>query len=71
MLVQFQNLLEETETDICFGILGDDGIVSCLCGCDGIFEPEDCKVFHTYPGTDVQSMIRKYIEQEQSITSPE
>lgn len=68
MLIEYQNLLEQTKENICFGTLSDDGIVTCLCGCDGTFEPEDYKVLHTYPGVDVQSMIRKHIKQRQSIT---
>ena len=55
MLVRFQNLLEENTTDIC-----SDRTISCLCGCDGIFEPHDYKVIQRYQNADISSIIEQY-----------
>lgn len=60
MLVRFQNLLEENTTDICYGVLNNDRTISCLCGCDGIFESHDYKVIQRYPNADISSIIEQY-----------
>ena len=60
MLVRFQNLLEENTTDICYGVLNSDRTISCLCGCDGIFESHDYKVIQRYPNADISSIIEQY-----------
>ena len=60
MLVRFQNLLEENTTDICSGVLNSDRTISCLCGCDGIFESHDYKVIQRYPNADISSIIEQY-----------
>ena len=60
MLVRFQNLLEENTTDICYGVLNNDRTISCLCGCDGIFEPHDYIVIQRYPNADISSIIEQY-----------
>lgn len=68
MLVQFQNLLEEDRSDICYGILNGDQTVSCLCGCDGNFEPQDYRIIHTYPNADIGAVIQKHQNKEDLIT---
>lgn len=64
MLVRFQNLSEENTTDICYGVLNSDRTISCLCGCDGIFESHDYKVIQRYPNADISSIIEQYQEKQ-------
>ena len=60
MLVRFQNLLEENTKDICYGVLNSDRTISCLGGCDGIFESHEYKVIQRYPNADISSIIEQY-----------
>lgn len=58
MLVLFRNLLDDNEPEQ-FGILDDDQIVWCLCGCDGCFEPDDYSIIRTFPNIDLTPSILK------------
>jgi len=48
--VVYRNLLEEPLPipDIEDGILNDDDTISCLCGCHGVFEPEEYEIIKRY-----------------------
>lgn len=50
--VLFKNLLEENEEDICRGEMLPDGLVKCLCGCNGCFEQDDIEILEIGPSPD-------------------
>lgn len=56
MLVTFQSLIDEAEPPQ-FGVVTDDNVVYCLCGCDGCFEPDDYHIIDRYPKCDAGSVL--------------